>query len=171
MIVNREKLAEALSTTVKSITTWQNRGEDPLPMVSKAKRGGANEYDLAECVKWKIRQEVNKITVGEDGEYIDYEKERAALTKAQKEGQEIRNQIALGKVAPVEVLTFAVSKLASECAGIIDSLPLNIKRKHPELTAQQIESIKRNCVKAQNAMARGGEALEAAISDHIAGID
>lgn len=171
MIVNREQIAEALGVTVKTITTWQNRTQDPLPLQSKAKRGGSNEYSVPACVNWKIRQEVNKLTGGDDGELIDYEKERAALTKAQKEGQEIRNEISMGKLAPVTVMEFAVSKFCSECAGIIDSIPLNIKRKHPEITTQQLETIKRNCVKALNTMARGSETLEGAISEHISTLD
>lgn len=171
MIVNRNELADAFATTVKTITTWQNRVEDPLPIVSKGKKGTSNEYDLAACIQWRIRQALKKAGIGSDGEIIDYERERAELTRAQKEGQQIKNELALGKIAPVHVLEFAISRVASECAGIIDTIPLNVKRKHPELTTQHIETVKRSCVKAQNTMARLGDSLATEIDNYINGLD
>jgi len=97
--------------------------------------------------------------------------ERLRLTRAQAEGQEIKNDIAKGKTAPVEVITVVLSKISGEASGELDSLPLNIKRRHPELENQVIESIKRHCVKAQNAISRTDESLEHFLNDYITDSD
>jgi phage terminase Nu1 subunit (DNA packaging protein) len=84
----------------------------------------------------------------------DIEAERLRLTRAQAEGQEIKNELAKGKTAPMEIITLSLSTVAGAASGILDSLPLDIKRKFPELDTQMIEAIRRQCVKAQNEISR-----------------
>jgi phage terminase Nu1 subunit (DNA packaging protein) len=88
---------------------------------------------------------------GSNGEI---EAERLRLTRAQAEGQEIKNELAKGKTAPMEIITLSLSTVAGAASGILDSLPLDIKRKFPELDTQMIEAIRRQCVKAQNEISR-----------------
>jgi phage terminase Nu1 subunit (DNA packaging protein) len=49
---------------------------------------------------------------------------------------------------------------SSEASGILDGLPLHIKRRHAGLSTEIVESIKEQVVKAQNAIARSNSALE-----------
>ncbi len=92
----------------------------------------------------------------EDDEPVEgsLEFERIRLTRAQAEAQELKNEVARGELAPIELIERVLSAAAAEAAGILDSLPLTIKRKHPQLDSQIIESIKRQTVKAMNAIAK-----------------
>jgi phage terminase Nu1 subunit (DNA packaging protein) len=54
----------------------------------------------------------------------------------------------------MEIITLSLSTVAGAASGILDSLPLDIKRKFPELDTQMIEAIRRQCVKAQNEISR-----------------
>ncbi len=99
------------------------------------------------------------------------EAERLRLTCAQAEGQEIKNELAKGKTAPVEIIALVLSKIAGEATGILDSLPLDIRRRHPELQTAVIESSKRQVVKSQNAIARTGDTLEHALEDYMEELD
>lgn len=100
---------------------------------------------------------------------LDYE--RLRLTRAQADNMEIKNQIARAEVAPIDLIEKVISKAAAEAAGILDSLPLTIKRKHPELDTQIIESIKRQTVKAMNAIAASGESIEPVLDEYIASME
>lgn len=100
---------------------------------------------------------------------IDYEKLR--LTKAQADNMELKNQIARAEVAPIELIEKVITRASAEAVGLLDSLPLTIKRKHPDLNTQIIESIKRQTVKAQNAIAKSGETIEPILNEYIASID
>jgi phage terminase Nu1 subunit (DNA packaging protein) len=68
---------------------------------------------------------------------------------------------------PIEIVQIVLSKIAGEAAGELDSIPLNVKRKHPQLDSQVIDDIKRQCVKAQNAIARCDETLDSVLDDYI----
>lgn len=97
--------------------------------------------------------------------------ERLRLTRAQADNMEIKNQIARAEVAPIDLIEKVISRAASEAAGILDSLPLTVKRKHPELDTQVIESIKRQTVKAMNAIAASGESIEPVLDEYIASME
>lgn len=100
---------------------------------------------------------------------LDYEKLR--LTKAQADNMEIKNQISRGEVAPIELIEKVITSSSAEASGILDSLPLMVKRKHPELSSQIIESIKRQVVKAQNAIARSDSAIEPVLQEYISSLE
>ncbi|WP_462383368.1 terminase small subunit [Pseudomonas sp. Marseille-QA0892] len=79
-----------------------------------------------------------------------YAEERLRLTAAQAEGQELKNEVAKRKSVPTDFAMFALSRLASEIGSILDTLPLTLKRKHPELEVRHIESVQRELSKARN---------------------
>ncbi|PXX88760.1 DNA-packaging protein [Marinobacter vulgaris] len=101
------------------------------------------------------------------GNNSDIEAERLRLTRAQAEGQEIKNELARGKTAPMEIITLSLSTVAGAASGILDSLPLDIKRKFPELDTQMIEAIRRHCVKAQNEISRLDEVVVEQLRDYL----
>ncbi|MGY2573746.1 terminase small subunit [Vibrio sp. C8] len=109
-----------------------------------------------------------KVTVEQDDfEEGSLEYERYRLTKAQADSQELKNQIATQEVVPADFATYALAKVAAEASGVIDSLPLNIIRKHPELTTIQTENIKRELAKALNALSRLERSLPEILDDYI----
>jgi len=100
---------------------------------------------------------------------IDYENYRR--TKAQADSFEIKNDQILRKLIPADLFSVALSKISAEIGGIIDTLPLQIKRKHPDLNTTIIESIKWQCVKAQNSMARLDSVVVEVIDEYVSELE
>ena len=162
--LNKTQMVKSLGISLTAFDRW---GVKPV-----ARIGREAYFDVRSVMDNRLAHQA-EMHQPDEGEYesgtMDYEKLR--LTRAQAEGQEIKNEVAKGKIAPVEIITLVLSRIAGEASGELDSLPLNVKRKHPELENQVIESIKRHCVKAQNAISRTGESLEHALDDYLAELD
>lgn len=161
--LNKSTMADSLGISVQAFDRW---GVKPV-----AKVGRSVYFTVADVLYNRKQNEVEKhqplpqeLPDPEQGS-LDFERYR--LTKAQADAQELKNQIARQEVVSVEFATFALSKLAAEGTGILDSLPLNIYRKHPELTKIQQENIKRELAKAMNAMSRLDESLDKVLDDYI----
>lgn len=87
-LVNKAELAEILGRSERTLTTWQKQG---LPIHSAGTRGQENLYQTSEVIDWLIRRELERaIGAGPDGEAISYEVERARLTKAQADHEELK---------------------------------------------------------------------------------
>lgn len=93
--------------------------------------------------------------------------ERLRLTSAQAEGQELKNDITRRRSVPTEFATFVMSKLAAEIASILDTLPLTLKRRHPDLEVRHIESIQRELAKARNRAAELDERLPGLLNEYL----
>jgi len=152
--VNKQQATYMLDVTERSMTNWQNRKEDPLPIKDKGKRGQSNSYDPQELVRWKVRQAVGKLTVNENGDLVDYEAERARLTKEQADGQSLKNAVTRRELAPVDMLEYALSNISEQVNSILESIPLKVKNRLPTLTAAEVEIIGREIIKAQNAASK-----------------
>ncbi|OLF82665.1 hypothetical protein AWH63_06580 [Marinobacter sp. C18] len=162
--LNKSQMAKSLGISTTAFDKW---GVQPVASIGREKY-----FDVRSVLDNRLNHQI-AIQQPED---LDYEPgtmdfERLRLTRAQADGQEIKNRIAEGKTAPIEIITLVLSKIAGEASGELDSLPLNIKRRHPELENQVIESIKRHCVKAQNAIARTSESLDNALDDYLTELD
>lgn len=93
--------------------------------------------------------------------------ERLRLTAAQAEGQELKNDITRRRSVPTEFATFVMSKIAAEIASILDTLPLTLKRRHPDLEVRHIESIQRELAKARNRAAELDERLPGLLNEYL----
>ena len=77
--------------------------------------------------------------------------EKARLDRLRGDEVEHRLGVARQEVAPIAILEWVLSNLAEQISSIRDSLPLRIKKRAPKLSARDIEMIRREIVKAQNA--------------------
>lgn len=75
------------------------------------------------------------------------------LTLAQAEGQELKNAQLRKELAPVDMLEWVVGKAGAQISAILDAIPLQLKKRNPKLTATDLETIRREIVKAQNTAA------------------
>ena len=155
--LTQQQMAKSLGITVSAFSRWE---VEPVARIGKHVY-----YDVRSVIDNRLEK------ADQSGSNSDIEAERLRLTRAQAEGQEIKNELARGKTAPVEIIALVLSKIAREASGILDSLPLDIRRRHPELQTAVIESIKRQVVKAQNAIARTDETLEHALEDYMEQLD
>lgn len=160
-LLNQKQVAKSLGVSISAFQKWNVRPTD--------KRGREALYLLKDILENRLNHQAETLrnAMEDDGlEGLDYE--RLRLTRAQADNMEIKNEIARGKTAPIEIIQMVLSRVSGEAAGELDSIPLNIKRKNPELDNQIIEDIKRHCVKAQNAIARCDEVLDEVLDDYIA---
>ncbi|BBM66345.1 protein convertase [Vibrio alfacsensis] len=161
--LNKSTMADSLGISVQAFDKW---GVKPV-----AKVGRSVYFTVADVLHNRKQNEVEKHQPKpietQDFEQGGLDFERYRLTKAQADGQELKNEIARQEVVPVEFATFSLAKVVAEASGVLDSLPLNIYRKHPELTTIQQENIKRELAKAMNAMSRLDESLDEVLSEYI----
>jgi phage terminase Nu1 subunit (DNA packaging protein) len=149
--ITRAAAAYMLDCDVRSLSTYQNRDIDPLPVAEKGKRGQSHQYDPKALVRWKVRQELARVL--EDGAVLDLNNERARLASAQADKTEMDNQIKRGEYAPIEALEFAVADFASQGASIIQGLPIKIKHSMPSLRARQMKILDRELTRLRTALA------------------
>lgn len=104
-----------------------------------------------------------------DPDSLEYQKLR--LTREQADNMALKNEQARAKLVPIELLTAILSKISGEWSGIIDTIPLNVKRKHPHIDTAVIEDIKWMCVKSQNAVARLDAVTDEVVADYAASVE
>ncbi len=146
-----QQLAKRLGKTVTSLRQW---GVEPV-----AKIPPNVFYDLNDVIQNRIENYVAKhqkpAEQSTEAELHRAEREeKLLLTKAQREGQELKNAQLRKELAPVAVIEWTLGKVGSQIAALLDSLPLQIKKRCPKLTASGIEVIQREIVKAQNIAAQ-----------------
>lgn len=80
--------------------------------------------------------------------------EKLRLTKAQADGQEIKNAQQRRELAPIKVIEWVLGRVGGEISALLDALPMQMKKRNPKLTAADIEVVKRDIARAMNAAAR-----------------
>jgi phage terminase Nu1 subunit (DNA packaging protein) len=92
---------------------------------------------------------------------IDLSTERARLARAQCEGQEIKNSVALGTWAPIEALTDVLANASQSVVDHLDQIPAGIMRICPDLPVAVRELIMVEVTQARNEMVRKTASLVA----------
>ena len=142
-----------LACTVRSISTYQKMDIDPLPIAIKGKRGQPHQFDPQDLVKWKVRQEIAKITDSSDGSVLNLEAERARLASEQADRVALENAIKRSDYAPIESLQFAIADFAGQAKSLFEGIPKRIKNSLPSLRAREVKILEREIIKVQNAVA------------------
>lgn len=93
--------------------------------------------------------------------------ERVRLTTAQAVAQEKKNEVTEQQLIPVEIATFVLSKVASQIASLLDTVPLKLRRKHPEMDPRHLESLEREIALARNLMAQVDEKLDEYLDEYF----
>lgn len=84
------------------------------------------------------------------GGELDLAAERAALARVQRERIEMQNAVTRRESAPVALLELAVATIGRKVAAVLESIPVTIKRRSKNLTAEDIEIITAEITKARN---------------------
>jgi len=90
------------------------------------------------------------------GRSIELSEERAGLAREQKLLARIKKQRELGEWAPIENITLVLSRVTAQMASIFDSIPIQLKRQFPALTADQLNVIREELAKARNMLVSVG---------------
>jgi len=88
----------------------------------------------------------------EDAEGTLVAKEKAELdwTRERAEGQRLKNAAMRRELAPVQMLTWAISNAGSQIGAVLGTLKGKIKRAHPELSTEALHEIEQVAVETQN---------------------
>lgn len=100
----------------------------------------------------QARQEVTD-RQGMDGS-LDLLTERTLLARAQREAQEIKNEVARGTYAPIEILADVLADASQSIADHLDQLPAGIARVCPELPQFVRDLIMTTAARARNEWVR-----------------
>ncbi len=143
MNVNKKKLAEVFNVDIRTIDRWQTQG---LPQISGGGKGVEVIFDSAQVIEWyaqrekdieneKLRKEVEDLRAATESDLqpgtIEFERYR--LTKAQADAQELKNARDSARVIDTGFCMYALARLAQNISGILDSIPLYMQRKFPDL--------------------------------------
>ncbi|HCO0066301.1 TPA: terminase small subunit, partial [Escherichia coli] len=92
---------------------------------------------------------------------------RIRLMTAQAEAQELKNERERGEVIDTKFCIYAISKLASQISSIMDSLPLAMTRKFPDMKPSMLDGLKKEVIRARNACAKLDENIPLMLSDYL----
>lgn len=166
--LNKSEMAASLGISVQAFDKW---GVKPVERI------GREAFFTAEAVlENRLQREAEK-QQPEGLEGLDplaeakLTQERLRLTAAQAEGQELKNEVTRRKSVPVEFALFVLSRLAAEIASGLDTLPLTLKRRHPDLEVRHIESVQREIAKVRNRAALLDERLPELLDEYLDSTD
>lgn len=162
-LVKRQELSEILGVSIQTLITWSSQG---VPIAQHNGHGRATMYDTEQVIKWLVERRAGKSGGAVEMEAKD---EDLRLTRERADQLSIKNAILRREYMPISVAGVVISKICIQIGGILDTLPLNLKRKVPELDNTAIELIKREVVKTQNAIATADSILEQAIDEAFRG--
>jgi phage terminase Nu1 subunit (DNA packaging protein) len=137
-----------MGVSTVTVSRRQRDETDPLPMLNGGKgRGNKAQYDPATFGKWLKRQWTNQ------SDELDLDRERALNLQADTAIKRLKEQQLLGELAPITALEWALSSVCNQIGATLETLPAKLKRRLPQLTAADLEIIRKEIAKARNAAA------------------
>lgn len=146
--ITQEKMAAHCKMSISGFRKWQ--------VEPAGKNGRQVFYRFSDVLKNRLTNLESRLTKSAStGEISRAERvAKLRLIEAQAEGQEIRNAQLRRELAPVAVIEWTLGKVGSQIAAILDSIPMQLKKRNSKLTASNIELIKREIIKTQNIAAQ-----------------
>jgi phage terminase Nu1 subunit (DNA packaging protein) len=137
LLVDQKTICAALNTTHQTIKAWMGREIDPLPVQRSGRKGLANKYDLGLCVAWYVRHELGKVAGTDD--VLDYNTERARLTKAQRIHTELQSEVLRGNLIEKGDVVLGVGRLVSAARSRLLSIPMRFAAVAVSMTEAEID--------------------------------
>jgi len=147
-IMNGRKAAEWLGVAP---STFSERGYRPIE-----RKGNQSLYDVRSLIQ---KEAVRGFHETADGEVIDYDAEKARLTKARRVAQELDNYERMGLLAPVELFSTAFEEFTGLVCQTLEGLPGDIRRADPEVSNRSLETIEAKVADFRNLAADKCSAL------------
>lgn len=111
MIVSKGKLAEILGMSRTQVDNYQKAG---MPFQAPEKKGLANRYDTADCIRWLVERKSEK---------LDYNAERTRLTKLQADKQELEIKIMEGELLRADDVKTAWTNIFNQIKSNLLAIP------------------------------------------------
>jgi len=84
---------------------------------------------------------------------LDLSQEKAMESRERQRKLKRENDIEESLVAPIDDLRATLEKASGQISSILDALPLNIKKRCPQLNSRDVEFIKKEIAKCRNSIA------------------
>jgi phage terminase Nu1 subunit (DNA packaging protein) len=139
--VTQQRFGEVVGVSHQAVSDALRRGVLP-------ENGTSGAWLLAYCGHLR-EAAAGRATNGD----LDLASERAALAKAQREKIEMQNAVTRGELAPVALLEQVLTATASRVAGILDAIPGMVRRRVPQLSADDIVLVAEEVARARNTVA------------------
>lgn len=147
--MNQAQAAAFFEVSRKAFQEW---GVKPVAKIGRYTYYTGRDVLAARLAHQVTRQQ--KADPATDAELTRAEREeKLRLTKAQAEGQEIKNAQQRRELAPILLIEYVIADAGRQISAILDALPMQIKKRNPKLTASDIEIIRREIAKALNVCA------------------
>lgn len=166
--LNKSEMATSLGISVQAFDKW---GVKPVERI------GREAFFTAEAVldnrlaHAAVKQQPAGLDELDPFAEAKLTQERLRLVAAQAEGQELKNAVTRRESVPAGFAMYVLSRIAAEIASGLDTLPLTLKRRHPDLEVRHIESVQREIAKVRNRAAQLDERLPEMLDDYIDSTD
>lgn len=166
--LNKKDMAASLHVSVQAFDKW---GVSPVEKI-----GREAFFDMRSVLENRMnamnrKQQPSTSESEESVDESEWLKERVRLTRAQADNMEQKNAIQQRDVVACEFATFVLSRIASAIASKLDTVPLSMRRKFPDLENRHIEHLTRDLVAARNAAARLDELIPELLDEYLASTD
>ncbi len=160
--LNKSEMADSLGISTQAFDKW---GVEPI-----ARIGRETFFDARSVVNNRvgrigsIQQPSDEIDPLAEQKLVQ---ERLRLTSAQAAAQELKNEVSNRILIPSEFITFTLSRLVPEISSTLDTLPMVVRRRHPELESRHLETLEREATKIRNACAKFASILPELIDEYL----
>lgn len=118
------------------------------------------ELLLAYCARLRETASNRGQVIRSDGDGdLNPQQEKAQLDRARREAQEIKNAVARGEFAPIELLTNTLASASVAVADQFDQLPNMVRKSCQDMRPVEVETVQKVINNARNAWVRGTAAL------------
>jgi phage terminase Nu1 subunit (DNA packaging protein) len=166
VLLNKSDLCKSLNISTTAFDKWN------VPAHSKV--GRECLYTMSDVVGNRVANERKKhvskpLDDEDDKPNIDFERYR--LTKAQADGQELKNEKDCKEVVEVGFCTFLLGRIAAQVAPVLDQIHIRVKRKFPDIPERTIDAIKAEVIKSQNTVSNLADGIEDLLDEYIGSAD
>ncbi len=158
-----KEVADHLGITSRYVRELSEKGILP-------KSRGRNGRDIDECrIRYlnHLRERAKgKKENDDDDETDELREEKILLLRSQRQKLDLAYKKETGELLPAEVITFVINKTAPEAAGILDTIPLKVQRRHPDITPNQMNTLQTEIAKAMNAVTKVGENIDEYMNEY-----
>ena len=159
ILVSASELAYILDVKLPTVSQWLKLESEPLHYVSR--KGRAYMIDPKIALQWWLRRQQNQEMAGNRGggadadtsKVVNFHEQKTRLTKAQADEKELKLQQARGELVPLEDVSGVVSGACQILSSALSSIPAELQRVAPHLTASDIDAVRRVLARVQNSLA------------------
>ncbi|MEL4391288.1 terminase small subunit [Shewanella xiamenensis] len=166
VLLNKTDLCKSLGISTQAFDKWD------VPIHSK--KGRECLYTMADVVANRVANERKK-HLGkpdeDDPDKPDIDYERWRLTKAQADGQELKNEKERQEVVEVGFCTFVLNRISAQIAPVLDQTHIRMKRKYPDIPERYIDAFRAEMIKSQNTVAELAAGIEDLLDEYIGSTD